>query len=70
MGDVLYDQAYGVTHLWTELSRQRAERPETMATTFDAYPRLLATFRLVYEGCPHPDLNLIPYGGKLFDPQR
>lgn len=69
-GEVLYDQAYGVTHLWTELSRQRAERPEAMATTFDAYPRLLATFRLVYEGCPHPDLNLIPYGGKLFDPQR
>ena len=26
--------------------------------------------RVVYEGCSHRDLNLLPYGGKLFDPQR
>ena len=41
-----------------------------MHTTFDAWPRLLATFRLIHQGCDHPDLKLIAYGGRLFDPER
>lgn len=69
-GEVLYDQGYGVTHLYSQLAEQRRHRPESMATTTDAWPRLLATFRLIHEGCTHPDLNLIAYGGKLFNPQR
>nr|MBP8953924.1 N-6 DNA methylase [Armatimonadota bacterium] len=69
-GEVLYDQAYGVTHLYSHLADQRRRAPESMHQTFDAWPRLLATFRLVHDGCSHPDLNLIAYGGKLFDPAR
>ncbi len=69
-GEVLYDQAYGVTHLWKQLSDQRREAPEALAHTFDAYPQLLATFRLIHQGCIHPDLNLLPYGGHLFNPER
>ncbi|MEN6547563.1 MAG: hypothetical protein ABFE07_16130 [Armatimonadia bacterium] len=69
-GEVLYDQAYGVTHLYTQLAGQRQHAPESMVQTFDAWPRLLATFRLIHEGCTHPDLNLIAYGGKLFNPER
>lgn len=69
-GEVLYDQGYGVTHLYTQLAEQRQHRPESMATTTDAWPRLLATFRLIHDGCTHPDLNLIAYGGKLFNPER
>ncbi|HEY3397840.1 MAG TPA: N-6 DNA methylase [Armatimonadota bacterium] len=69
-GEVLYDQGYGVTHLWTELDRQRKYDPESLVHMQDAFPRLLATFRLIHEGCTHPDLNLVAYGGRLFDPAR
>ena len=68
--EMLYDNAYGITHLWFELERARGQDPESLKESYDAWPRLLATFRLVYYGCPHPDLNMRAYGGRLFDPAR
>ena len=35
-----------------------------------AWPRLLATFAAVYEGCEYVDMRIPPYGGSLFDPAR
>ncbi|MBI5488803.1 MAG: hypothetical protein HY905_15820 [Deltaproteobacteria bacterium] len=69
-GEVLYDQGYGLTYLWHQLQRQQREDPARLAETHDAWARFLATCRLVYGGCGHPDLSLIAYGGRLFDPRR
>ncbi|MCG2766882.1 MAG: BREX-1 system adenine-specific DNA-methyltransferase PglX [Anaerolineae bacterium] len=69
-GDVLYDQGYGVTHLWYQLEQDMRASLDTLSTIYDGWSRLLATFRLIHEGCEHPDFNLRPYGGRLFDPSR
>jgi len=69
-GEMLYDNAYGITHLWFELETKRRVDAEQFKNTYDAWDRLLATFRLIYYGCPHPDLILRAYGGRLFDPER
>ncbi|MDO9537662.1 MAG: N-6 DNA methylase [Thermoplasmata archaeon] len=65
-GHFFYDQAYGVTHLWTELDRNK----EQLAENKDAWQRLLSTFRLIYYGCKHPDFNMRAYGGHMFEPTR
>ena len=65
-GQVLYDQGYGVSHLWRELRERQASLDED----FDAWDRILATSRLVHRGCDHEDLSLLAYGGRLFDPDR
>ncbi|MBI5485738.1 MAG: restriction endonuclease [Deltaproteobacteria bacterium] len=69
-GEVLYDQGYGLTYLWHQLQREHREDRARMGERFDAWRRFLATCRLVYGGCGHPDLRLIAYGGRLFDPRR
>ncbi|MEE8586097.1 MAG: type IIL restriction-modification enzyme MmeI [Acidobacteriota bacterium] len=65
-GQMLYDQGYGITYLWQDLQRRR----ESLDEEYDAWERLLGTFRIVHQGCRHPDLSLKPYGGMLFDPNR
>jgi hypothetical protein len=67
-GNVLYDDAYGLGRLQHRLETERRRQPDTFAREADAWPQLLALFRLVFSGCPHPDLTLPAYGGDLFDP--
>ena len=43
---------------------------EVLERRYDAWCRLLATFRAVYGGVQHERLNLPAYGGNLFDPDR
>lgn len=69
-GEVLYDQGYGLTFLWHQLQRQAQEDEARLDDTFDAWDRFLATCRMVHGGCGHPDLSLLAYGGRLFDPKR
>ncbi|MBN1947327.1 MAG: hypothetical protein JW797_16780 [Bradymonadales bacterium] len=69
-GEVLYDQGYGLTYLWHRLLRQKREDPVGLAQSHDAWNRFIATCRLVHRGCSHPDLSLLAYGGRLFDPAR
>ncbi|MBU1536841.1 restriction endonuclease, partial [Myxococcota bacterium] len=69
-GEVLYDQAYGITFLWHRLQEQRRQAPGAMLTTRDGWGRILATCRLLSGGSTHPDLSLIAYGGNLFGPDR
>jgi len=69
-GEVLYDQGYGLTYLWHQLQREHREDRARMGDRCDAWRRFLATCRLVHGGCGHPDLRLIAYGGRLFDPRR
>ena len=43
---------------------------ELLERRFDAWPRLLATFRAVHGGVEHDRVRLPGYGGGLFDPDR
>lgn len=68
LGDDLYDANYAVSTLLDQLE----EDPDVdeLFRRFDAWPRLLATFRLIYGGANHDRLTLPAYGGRLFDPDR
>lgn len=71
LGDPLYDQYYAVSTLRAQL-REIADQhgEEVLERRFDAWCRLLATFRAVYGGIQHDRLRLPAYGGSLFDPNR
>lgn len=71
LGDPLYDQNYAVSTLRAQL-REIADQlgEEVLERRFDAWCRLLATFRAVHDGIHHDRLNLPAYGGSLFDPER
>jgi hypothetical protein len=71
LGDPLYDQSYAVSTLSAQL-RETADLvgEEVLERRFDAWCRLLATFRVVHDGVQHPDLRLPAYGGSLFNPDR
>ncbi|MBD2520643.1 restriction endonuclease, partial [Nostoc sp. FACHB-973] len=71
LGDPLYDQYYAVSTLREQL-QQRADKEgeEVLERRYDAWCRLLATFRAVYGGVQHDILQLPAYGGSLFDPDR
>jgi len=69
-GEVFYDQGYGLTFLWNRLEHERREDPERFPEKLDAWPRLLATFNLIYDGSAHKDFPMPAYRGSLFDPAR
>jgi hypothetical protein len=71
LGDPLYDQNYAVSTLRAQL-RETADQQgeEVLERRFDAWCRLLATFRAVHSGIHHDRLNLPAYGGSLFDSHR
>ena len=65
--NALYHESYGLNGLLERLERASA-RGGALATSFGAWPRILALFRLVREGSHHPDLPVTVYGGDLFAP--
>lgn len=71
LGDPLYDQFYAVSTLRSQL-RELADQAgeELLERRYDAWVRLLATFRAVHGGIHHDALQLPAYGGQLFDPDR
>jgi methylase of polypeptide subunit release factors len=71
MTNPVYQDNYAVSTLHDQL-REAADRlgEEVLERRYDAFPRLLATFRAVHGGIEH-DLAALPaYGGDLFDPDR
>jgi hypothetical protein len=71
LGKPLYDNNYAVSTLQEQLQEiadQHGE--EVLERRFDAWTRLLATFRAVHGGIQHQDLLMPAYGGSLFDPDR
>lgn len=66
-----YSQNYAVSTLRAEL-REEADAwgEEFLERQFDAWCRLLSTFRVVYRGINHEKCELPAYGGNLFDPNR
>ncbi|MFP5504431.1 MAG: Eco57I restriction-modification methylase domain-containing protein [Candidatus Sericytochromatia bacterium] len=63
-----YPEHYAVSSLHAQLREDAGRYPETMGHRFGAWARLLATFRLVYEGSDHPHFRMPPRHGRLFDP--
>ena len=64
-----YFAGYSLAGLLAELDRSAGSgKAERLAHRYCAWPRLLALFRLIYFGSPHPELPLLAYGGTLFAP--
>ena len=59
----VYHQAYGLRGLIDQLNRLSAERRRSRTMGF---PRLMALFRLLHQGSPHPAVAVPAYGGDLF----
>lgn len=71
LGKPLYDDNYAVSTLQEQL-QEVADRhgEEVLERRYDAWVRLLATFRAVHGGIQHQDLLMQAYGGSLFNPDR
>jgi hypothetical protein len=67
----IYRENYAVSTLHDQL-REAADRlgEEVLERRYDAFPRLLASFRAVHSGIGHDMAALPAYGGDLFDPDR
>jgi hypothetical protein len=71
LGDPLYDQHYAVSTLVAQLQETADNHgEEILERRFDAWCRLLSTFRAVYGGVEHERMKLPAYAGNLFDPDR
>lgn len=71
LGRPIYDNNYAVSTLREQL-QEVADRygEEVLERRFDAWSRLLSSFRAVHGGVQHQDLLMPAYGGSLFDPDR
>ncbi|MFY1685028.1 Eco57I restriction-modification methylase domain-containing protein [Micromonospora sp. WMMD730] len=71
VADPLYARAYAASTLHGQLGAVRdLHGDEVGDRRTAAWPRLLALFAAVYDGCEHPDLRIPAHGGSLFDPGR
>jgi hypothetical protein len=70
IGDGRYFRHYSVLGLFEQLQDDNANFPDTMVRRFDAWPRLVALFRIVFEGAQHGSMVLPARRGDLFDPER
>ena len=71
LGDPVYDQNYALSNLRAQLREDSDQHgPEVLEKRFDAWSRLLSTFRMIYGGTEHEGLRLPALGGSLFDPDR
>jgi hypothetical protein len=59
----IYRESYGLSGLQERLDRL----PDKAPLGFSAWPRIIATFQLVYLGCHHRELLVPAYGGALFE---
>ncbi|HDO7107206.1 TPA: ATP phosphoribosyltransferase regulatory subunit, partial [Klebsiella pneumoniae] len=67
LGDECYESNYAISTLRMQL---RQEPSEILERRWDAWTRLLATFRAVYCGIEHENLRLPALGSSLFDPDH
>ncbi len=64
--NALYHGSYGLGGLLEELEKIAARGGNRLARSWNAWPRVLALFRLVSTGSHHPNLPVPAYGGELF----
>lgn len=66
-----YARDYAVSTLREQLQEAADQHgEEVLESRYDAWGRLLATFRLIHGGARHAMLAFPAYGGSLFDPDR
>lgn len=71
LGKPLYDDNYAVSTLQEQLQEVADQHgEEVLERRYDAWARLLATFRAIHGGVHHQDLMMQAYGGSLFNPDR
>lgn len=71
LGKPLYDDNYAVSTLQEQLQEVADQHgEEVLERRYDAWARLLATFRAIHGGIHHQDLMMQSYGGSLFNPDR
>ena len=75
--DSLYQNNYSVGGLFEQLREDQAHYPDTVDSRYGAWARLVALFRVLYEGANHgdekasqPNLHIPARRGYLFDPER
>lgn len=61
--NAVYHRSYGLRGLIDQLARSPGERRKQ---SHASWARLLALFRLIHEGSPHPLVSVQAYGGELF----
>lgn len=66
--NAIYHGSYGLGGLLEELEKIAARGGNRLARGTNAWPRVLALFRLVSSGSHHPSLPVPAYGGELFAP--
>jgi len=66
--NALYHGAYGITGLLEDLEKVSARGGNRLGRSWNAWPRVLALFRLVYSGSHHEKIPVPAYGGDLFAP--
>jgi hypothetical protein len=66
----LYARHYGAHGLFEQLRADHERHSATMDRRYGAYARLIALFRLLHDGCGHPQLRVPARRGHLFDPDR
>ncbi len=66
--NAFYHGAYGLTGLREDLDKVASRSGSRLKRSDNAWPRVLALFRLVFKGSHHPDLPVPEYGGELFAP--
>ena len=66
----IFANNYSVAGLFESLREDQAQHPDTMDQRYGAWARLLALFRLVYQGVRHGELRVPGRKGYLFDPNR
>lgn len=71
LDDLVYDQNYAISTLRGQLAVEADQHgQEVLERKHDAWARLLAVFRAVFEGIEHESLRMPALGGSLFDPDR
>lgn len=67
----VYQKNYAVAPLREQLQTTADQNgEEVLDRKYDAWCRLLATFRAVFGGVNHEAFQLLPHGGDLFNPDR
>lgn len=64
--NALYHATYGLGGLLEDLEKVAARGGNRLARSWNAWPRVLALFRLVHQGSHHPVMPVPAYGGELF----
>jgi len=68
--NAIYHNAYGLAGLLETLERIAARGTGRLSRSWNAWPRILALFRLVHQGSHHEELPVPNYGGELFAPGK